>query len=203
MCLKVRVRTKKKAFGTLIDSFQAGYVPGESIPFTVNINNKSGLNCHDIKVKLIERMTLRKVKRQKVCKLIIPRDVVEVLMPQCVLPNTSHKWQGDVTIPSVVASMPENTCRVLEIDYFLKLSFEAGSMQEAHIPITVGFIPLKDESVKTPPFVYKPCESNFSDKLGDIEPGYSHQSNMKTYQPVYPFYQNISLQNDQPSSSTL
>lgn len=124
-------------------------------------------------------------------------EVGQVLMPRPEVPeNTSDKWQGILVVPAVVSSIPHGMCKVIEIDYILSLAFNTGTLGMTYavdIPITIGYIPLRNDAnaSSVTAYVFQPSTFNPESKLDDEETGDSLQSNQKTFQPVYPFYQGL------------
>jgi hypothetical protein len=86
--LKFKLFLKKFYFKKI--KFQAGFVCGEPIFFTAEIENKSRREIKDIKVKLVQKAKLRAAQKVKTCF----RLVSTLQHPQNVSAKTTKNWDG-------------------------------------------------------------------------------------------------------------
>lgn len=119
----------------------AGYVPGQKIEVTINMNNQSNVDIEGTKVSL-ERNTqyISQTPRKKIrLECLTVKEVFGVGMRAC--------GSGEIRLTLPVPPLaPTNTnfCRVLTTTYQLKiLAKVAGAHKNPHlnIPITIGTIP--------------------------------------------------------------
>lgn len=115
-----------------------GYVPGQKIPITVELNNTSSVSVLGINSKLKRKVSyISQLPRAKT------RVVDETLARVWTTVNDdeSTQYTQELEIPSVV---PTGQCSVLVIDYMLHVKIHVSGCHinpKINIPITIGTIP--------------------------------------------------------------
>jgi hypothetical protein len=165
---------------------QTGFVPGESIRFNVKISNETNRTIGDISVSLHQVITLKTTRRNQT----FSRDAGTQKFPQTISEKSKCEWNGSFVVPAVSPSSL-NTCRIVEIQYFLVLSLvPSGPTKEFEmsIPICIGTIPIEND-LKRANYqqVYQP--SVFHSDLSAILDGKDDDMYIDTdYKPLYPYY---------------
>ncbi|PSN50628.1 Arrestin domain-containing protein 17 [Blattella germanica] len=136
-----------------------GFVPGQHVPITVEVDNVSNVNInHYIR---FHATSPPKTKQQHVTvqKVVLEGEVHE---------NDSRTWAQNFTIPPLPPSQLRE-CRIIDLEYLIK------------IPITIGTIPLWE----APPS-YEECMYG-TDSIGDSDDN-QHVIGITSYKPRYPTY---------------
>lgn len=116
----------------------SGYVSGQKIPITVNLNNASNIPIRAIRSKLVRKVCFisqtptRKARNEAktVAKMVTT-----------VTRDKSDQYTQDLVIP---ATAPTGKCSIISVEYELKVKVKLGgfrSDQEITIPITIGTVP--------------------------------------------------------------
>lgn len=116
----------------------SGYVSGQKIPITVNLNNASNIPIRAIRSKLVRKVCFisqtptRKARNEAktVAKMVTT-----------VTRDKSDQYTQDLVIP---ATAPTGKCSIISVEYELKVKVKLGgcrSDQEMTIPITIGTVP--------------------------------------------------------------
>lgn len=126
-----------------------GYVPGQKVPITVELNNTSGVSVTGIKTKLDRKVSYISQKpRTKT------REVNESLAALLTTVSNDEPVQflQELEIPSVV---PTGNCSVLVIDYMIKVKVHVDGCHKnptIKIPITIGTVPFTTSPTTTEPY---------------------------------------------------
>lgn len=105
--------------GFIFRMTRRGFVPGESIEFTVELNNQSGQQIYGMKVSLMQECNFHASGNSK--KTLRP--IRQVQGPQ-VGPGESEIWiEKMLRIPPVPPSRLA-TCRLIDVQYFLKVRYQ-------------------------------------------------------------------------------
>ncbi|XP_062563027.1 arrestin domain-containing protein 2-like [Armigeres subalbatus] len=121
-----------------IDLPVSGYVSGQKIPITVNLNNASNVPIHGIRSKLVRKVCF--ISQTPTRKA---RNEVKTIakMVTTVTNDKSDQYTQDLVVP---ATAPTGQCSILIVDYELKVKVKLGACradQEMTIPITIGTVP--------------------------------------------------------------
>nr|XP_019535015.2 arrestin domain-containing protein 3 [Aedes albopictus] len=116
----------------------SGYVSGQKIPITVNLNNASNIPIQAIRSKLVRKVCFisqtptRKARNEA-------KTVAKMLTT--VTSDKSNQYTQDLVIP---ATAPTGKCPIITVEYELKVKVKLGGFrpdQEMTIPITIGTVP--------------------------------------------------------------
>lgn len=140
-----------------------GYVPGQDIPVTLEIDNASNICVTDVKCKLKQLITFIATspygssREEEIT-------VAEVIFDS-VQPGGSSTAIQKITVPPLPPSDLDN-CEIIDLAYYLKVVAEVSGCHSAlktSAPIVLGTIPLISYQ---PPFA--PLPKGGSDICGDI-----------------------------------
>jgi Arrestin (or S-antigen), N-terminal domain/Arrestin (or S-antigen), C-terminal domain len=140
---------KSKPFHMTASLPFTGFVPGQSIELTLNLNNQSNIDIEGTKVSL-ERNTqyISQTPRKKIRFECLPvKDVFGAGVRAC--------GSAEIRLSLLVPPLPptnEKYCRVLTTGYHLKIIAKVnGAHKNPHlsIPITIGTIPIR-ASIQAP-----------------------------------------------------
>lgn len=122
---------------------QTGYVPGQSIPITIDMINNSNVNLDEIVVKLKQKIKYTCEVPHAASKFE-EREVVKQKSD-----GVPKKGRKNTVINVVVPAIPPsnvNMCRVIQINYELvikaKTTGGTQDLEQLEIPITIGSVPL-------------------------------------------------------------
>ncbi|XP_069691681.1 arrestin domain-containing protein 17-like isoform X1 [Periplaneta americana] len=120
-----------------------GFVPGQSIPLTVEVDNASNVNIYEVVCELQKIVTYhstspqRKIKKDHV-------DVCRMNLDGSVAEGDSKTWAAKMNIPALPPSGLLK-CSIIDIEYLLKVKAkpEGPHMDlKNNIPVILGTIPL-------------------------------------------------------------
>ena len=165
---------------------RTGFVPGESIVFDVNIDNKSSSKeVSDLKVSLIQKVIFYAKADTKKSY----RCVATTIYPRNIAPKSNEKWSSHLIIPPV-SSSTNGKCRIIDVYYVMLCSFETnglGSKQTTLIiPITIGTKPFLDPTKANVAMRYELCHFDPIKFVEDIKGGLI-ESDINTFRPYYPY----------------
>ncbi|KAJ1521956.1 hypothetical protein ONE63_002287 [Megalurothrips usitatus] len=130
----------------------SGYVPGQTIPFQIEIENGSNIRIHPINCVLRKEVKWHAqtpIQKTKISKTTL----ADIAVDDEVNPHDSKSFSKDIVVPAVPPSNLSN-CGIIDLEYILKIEAVAGGCHRnlsARIPIVMGTIPLL-----TGPTAYKP-----------------------------------------------
>lgn len=139
----------------------SGYVPGQTIPFQIEIENASNVIVQPINCVLRKEVTwhARSPRHQtRVTKAVL----ADIAVDDAVHAHDTKCFSKDIVVPPVPPSNLSN-CGIIDLEYALKIEAVAEgchSNLKARIPIILGTIPLL-----TGPTAYKP-------KSGSVQPAH-------------------------------
>ncbi len=167
--------------------FAGGYVPGERIPFTVTVENRSSRKVRSLTLHFVQRIVFRTS-----CKSTLrPRYVQQLESPMQIGPRATTTWNGEFPVPAVCATS-NGTCRLIEVSYALLLSvkLKCAISENLTIPITIGTIPLQPAGgVAQPQPSYESCAFGPTEIAGlDRVKGDVIENNQNSFVPQYPVY---------------
>lgn len=182
-----------------------GYVPGEAIVFSVNIDNKSSSEIKTMQVDLVQQISFhgRWSGQRKVRTSI--RHVASIRFPGKVLARNQENWENISLLIPPVSSSSNGTCRIIEVRYAINLNIDAGGMtmsKDLTIPIVIGTIPLMNMGLplagsNLPPLSYQ--ASIFDPTPNEEMPpeyetkGEVVETDENSFRPSYPYYKDFSL----------
>lgn len=120
----------------------SGFVPGQKIPVRVEVENKSNVQVHFIKIFLRRVVTYRATSPTKVTKKT--KDAVLTLQEGPVPAGSTRSWNLTMRIPSAPPSDLVN-CNIIDLDYDFKVDCAVAGL---HIGlsgkkyIAIGTVPL-------------------------------------------------------------
>ncbi|XP_067014591.2 arrestin domain-containing protein 17 isoform X2 [Anabrus simplex] len=122
----------------------AGFVPGQEMPVTVAVENKSRKAISNVELDLA-KVTSFHAKLGGRSKTRI--NITEVLGRYlgAIEPDGSNSWMENIRVPSLPPSGLRN-CNIIDLSYILTVSVEiAGEFKrlETHSDIVIGTVPLK------------------------------------------------------------
>lgn len=122
---------------------QTGFVPGQSIPITLDIVNRSNIKLHEIIFKLKEKIRYTCEVPHAATKFE-EREIAKMKSD-----GVDKKDRKHTVIDLVVPAIPPsnmNLCRIIQITYELvikpKTSGGSKDLKQLEIPVTIGTIPL-------------------------------------------------------------
>ncbi|XP_053611866.1 arrestin domain-containing protein 3 [Plodia interpunctella] len=169
----------------------SGYCPGQVIPITVDIENKSNVQVHLVKVFLRKVVTYRASSATKKTK-----DIILTIQEGPAPAGSTKHWNLNMEIPPIPPSNLVN-CNIIDLDYDLKVECVVSGM---HINlkdkkyITIGTVPLMGIASGTPakqdspgqPAVL-PVPPSAPSAPGEPSPGWVNPSAPPPpYQSLYP-----------------
>ncbi|XP_067010452.2 arrestin domain-containing protein 3 [Anabrus simplex] len=121
----------------------SGFVPGQQIPVTVEVDNVTNKTLSSVMCslqKVVVFTTVRpskesRVDTEKVCQLVLGG----------VKPNDSSVWQERMILPVLPPSVLQH-CNIIDINYCLVVEVRVPGLHHnlsVSIPITVGTVPLR------------------------------------------------------------
>lgn len=120
----------------------SGYCPGQVIPITIDIENKSNVQLHLVKIFLRKVVTYRATSPSSVTKKT--KDVILTVQEGPAPVGTTKHWNLSMEVPPIPPSNLVN-CNIIDLDYDLKVECVVSGM---HINmkdrkyITIGTVPL-------------------------------------------------------------
>lgn len=133
-----------------------GFVPGESIMFTVIIDNRSKSLINFLAVKLFQDLTFyaRSVKGGKNKTKKCQREVVATICPQQIKPDGHYRWNGALSIPPACTTINTETsehCKLVCVEYFIRLDYHSENLapeMSMKIPVVLGSVPIEQADHK-------------------------------------------------------
>ncbi len=155
-----------------------GYVSGETIAFTVSINNQASRKITSVELRLMQSIRLITKARARQ----VGREVAKVCMQKEIDGLSKADWTSNgLVIPSVCPSSLK-TSRVLQVSYFVMLEVEPkwpAKTITIRQPIVVASIPI-DGRLEP---VYRESELDLN-----VNSSVKIESGEEFYKPLYPVY---------------
>lgn len=152
-----------------------------------------------MKVVLVQEIRLHAKKKSRTCI----RSVASVGYRGKIKPGQQENWTNVSLVVPPVCSSSNEICKIIQVSYAIRLSFEAGFFSfgnELIIPLVIGTVPLMNTGMSVPsdlPFIYQ--ESIFDPIINQTIPieydinGSIVETNIKTFRPCYPYYNKFSV----------
>lgn len=143
----------------------SGYCPGQVIPLTIDIENKSNVQLHLVKIFLRKVVTYRATSPSTVTKKT--KDIILTVQEGPAPAGTTKHWNLSMEIPPIPPSNLVN-CNIIDLDYDLKVECVVPT---THINmkdrkyITIGTVPLlgmTGQAVPTPSAPIMPTDGQSS-----------------------------------------
>ncbi|XP_045500867.1 arrestin domain-containing protein 17 [Colias croceus] len=119
-----------------------GYCPGQVIPLTIDIENKSNVQLHLVKIFLRKVVTYRATSPTTAVKK--SKDIVLTIQEGPAPAGTTKHWNLNMEIPPIPPSNLVN-CSIIDLDYDLKVECVVSGMHlnfKDKKYITIGTVPL-------------------------------------------------------------
>jgi hypothetical protein len=129
----------------------SGYVPGQKIPITIEMNNQSHVDVRSTKITLKGLHTFN-FEYPYTCKQVEKYRLDYKLAKGCKSGN-SVKLDEYLKVPEMLNPSNDAHCKVFQITYVIKVTAAVDDPHQSpfiHIPITVGSFPLLFKE-QTPP----------------------------------------------------
>ncbi|CAH0399343.1 unnamed protein product [Chilo suppressalis] len=120
----------------------SGYCPGQTIPITVDIENKSNVQLHLVKIFLRKVVTYRATSPSTVTKK--SKAVILTVQEGPAPASTTKHWNLTLEIPPIPPSNLVN-CNIIDLDYDLKVECVVSGMHmnmKGKRYVTIGTVPL-------------------------------------------------------------
>ncbi|XP_049871660.1 arrestin domain-containing protein 17 [Pectinophora gossypiella] len=120
----------------------SGYCPGQSIPLTVHVENKSNVQLHLVKVMLRKVITYRATTPTSSTKK--SKELVHTVQEGPAPAGTSKQWTINLEVPPVPPSNLVN-CSIIDLDYDLKVECVVSGLHmnlRDKKYVTIGTVPL-------------------------------------------------------------
>lgn len=128
----------------------SGYVPGQDIPITLEIDNASNISVLDVKCKLKKLITF--IATSPYGSSREEEITIEEVTFVAVSPNNSNTATQNMTIPPLPPSDLDN-CEIIDLSYYLKVVAEVSGCHsdlKTSTPIILGTIPLMSYQIPLP-----------------------------------------------------
>ncbi|OWR50062.1 hypothetical protein KGM_215408 [Danaus plexippus plexippus] len=129
----------------------SGFCPGQTIPITVDIKNKTNLELSKIVFEISTKERYRSL--QPVSAFIPPEDVLVSIKKGPVLAKTCKEYMWELKIPEFIAPNLEN-CSIIDVGFFFKVKIKmSGCMDDMYdeAEIWLGLVPLGSSGVSSHP----------------------------------------------------
>ncbi|KDR23481.1 arrestin domain-containing protein 17-like [Zootermopsis nevadensis] len=159
----------------------SGYVPGQDIPITVDVENNSDVPIREVKCTLRKLLTFTVTSPHKSTK----KDDINIgeLVLGTVEPHGTSNWTQVLKVPPLPPSNLNN-CSIIDLDYDLKVKAKASKWHrdlQLATPIILGTVPLTSyqppvfSSGEKPPGEVNGETSSVPAGTGDATIGYNMQ----------------------------
>jgi hypothetical protein len=174
-------------------------VPGESVNFNLDINNRSSREIKKVVIGLIQEIYFRADGHVKGYS----NSFANMTLPIVIKPSSNYESAVPIAIPPICSSMlPGGMCKLIEIQYFARIEIKTTGISTTkylRIPIVIGNLPFQSsQDLPFRPYTFETCtisKEAASDGIKSGEKGELLGSNLNTYKPVYPFYENLNANN--------
>ena len=177
-------------------------MPGESLFFTINIENKSSNKAKITAVEIIQRTRFNATAKTRT-EL---RTVAKVNYPKIIPPGLNETLTSSLVIPPV-CSTSNGLCRIIEVSYEATLRFGStgvGFDKSVIVPVVVGTVPLMQVAISAQDAKamgaqvpsYEACMFGVNQAgstiPNDLETkGEFVESDAKNYKPLYPYFKDL------------
>lgn len=144
----------------------AGFVPGQNIPMTIDIDNKTTVEILWTKITFTRKVEFTCDSPKLKTKTELNK-ILEVLIEGASELSTK-RIQKELPLPHVLTSSTLELCKIIKISYDLRVEFETSGCHcnpFFDIPITIGVIPLDIEAF---PFSFTEATAPTLRKLAKI-----------------------------------
>ncbi|CRL02416.1 CLUMA_CG015713, isoform A [Clunio marinus] len=120
-----------------------GYIPGQKIPITIELNNQSHVNVRSTKITLKGLHTFN-FDYPSTCKQT-EKYRLDYKLAAGVKSGKSAKLEEFLMVPEMLNPSNEQNCKVFQITYMIKISATVDDPHQTpciRIPITIGSFPL-------------------------------------------------------------
>ncbi|KAG7300439.1 hypothetical protein JYU34_016060 [Plutella xylostella] len=158
-----------------------GYCPGQAIPIQLDVENKSNVQLHLIKVFLRKLVTYRATNTSASTSIKKTKDVVVTIQEGPVVAGGSKQFNLKLEVPPIPPSNLVN-CSIIDLDYDIKVECAVSGMHfnlKDKKYVTIGTVPLVGGA---PPSPSQPAVLHAGDAVG---PGWVAPS-APPYQSLYP-----------------
>ncbi|VVC95248.1 unnamed protein product [Leptidea sinapis] len=128
----------------------SGYCPGQVIPLTVDIENKSNVQLHLVKVFLRKVVTYRTTSPSTAIKKC--KDIIVTIQEGPVPAGITKQYLMNIEVPPMPPSNLVN-CSIIDLDYDLKVVCAVSGMHlnlKDRKYVTIGTVPLVGMAGQTP-----------------------------------------------------
>ncbi|XP_039758552.1 arrestin domain-containing protein 17 [Pararge aegeria] len=136
----------------------SGYCPGQVIPLAIDIENKSNVQLHLVKIFLRKVVTYRATTPTTAIKK--SKDIILTMQEGPVPSGTTKHWNLNLEIPPIPPSNLVN-CSIIDLDYDIKVECAVSGMHlnlKDRKYITIGTVPLVGMIGQAPPTPSAPIE---------------------------------------------
>lgn len=138
---------------TLVTHLPArGYVSGQIIPMTIEVDNASKVPVSNVVCELLQTVTYHARGATKQISVV----VAKIELDGSVEENNSKTWASRITVPPLPSSaLPQ--CSIIDVDYKLEVKAEPLGWHislKNSLPITIGTIPLWQSTVLQQPLPF-------------------------------------------------
>lgn len=121
-----------------------GYVSGQIIPISVEVDNTSNVVVNSLKLCLRKKISFHTHQPKRATKK--EKETIEELTMGPIDGGQSRNWNQQIEVPALPPSNLVN-CGIIDLDYELKVEAQVGGLHknlEGVIPVIFGTIPLLD-----------------------------------------------------------
>ncbi|KAE8736843.1 hypothetical protein FOCC_FOCC017701 [Frankliniella occidentalis] len=125
-----------------------GYVPGQTIPVEIQVDNASTTEVQNIRGTLSQNLKWHATSKTKTTR----RRMVDLVFDSPVKGHDSKIFLQTILVPPVPPSYLQN-CRIIDLEYYLTVTARFGSAHldlEIRAPIVIGTFPLVGPSYPVP-----------------------------------------------------
>ncbi|CAK8681138.1 unnamed protein product [Clavelina lepadiformis] len=162
---------------------KGGYVPGETIDITLDIDNKSNDNLSMAKVWLEQKSKFTGTFNHKFVK---KSNIAKLKEKPTIASHSQGRWKAKISVPSIPPSdLPG--CSIIDLKFRLQFEVKIGKRISFKLPIIIGTVPLdtRSESFGLPSYQ----ESVFgSVDVKDKDEEEEHFTGNTVFTPLYTFY---------------
>ncbi|CAF0750570.1 unnamed protein product [Brachionus calyciflorus] len=135
---------KSKPIRIVFTVLKTGFVPGESVIFSVSIENESNRDVLNMKVTLIQN-----------CKFTVNdesitdrRKLNSIEYDKRIIAKTTERWTcSSFVIPLQLCPTSDDACNLIHVSYELVLKFDSSGFSKSKkisIPIVIGTVPIRN-----------------------------------------------------------
>ncbi len=127
---------------------KGGYVPGDNVFFTVEINNKSFNRFEHVLIKLKQKLrtTVQSLLAYPHEHTVTYKKGSSLQSPKMLNPRVTEVWEGFFKIPEDIVPTTSDliTGGMIQVDYFFELESNLSLLSgDFRLPVTIGMLPLR------------------------------------------------------------